>query len=128
MRTRKYLGPVAGLAMSLALAGIANAGFSSDRWVSAPIGKNTPIFQNISFTTFKVWSCSNHNSDYNAYFDWMHHWPLLPSTGTQEVYYPCHNQAGTWTYTWSAGSRADYSVEYTHTNNSSVTTNWSASY
>lgn len=114
--------------MSLSLAGIVFAGFSSDRWVSAPIGQNTPIFYNINFTTFNVWSCENHNSDYNAYFDRMHHWPAFPSTGTHEVYYPCHNTSGTYTYTWPAGSRADYSVEYTYTNNSTVTTNWSASY
>jgi hypothetical protein len=42
MRTRKYLRPVAGLAMSLALSGIAFAGFSSDHWVNKPVGTNNP--------------------------------------------------------------------------------------
>ncbi len=128
MSRRKYLGPLAGLAMSLVVAGVALAGTSSDRWVNAPIGSNTPLFQNIDSTKFDVWDCENLNSDYNAYFDWMHHWPAFPSTGTQEVYYPCHNTVGTYTYTWNAGSSADYSVEYTDTNNSSVTTNWQATY
>lgn len=129
MRNRKHLGPVAGLVMSLALAGFAWAGFSSASWVSQPVGTNTPIFSNINFTTFNVWSCQNHNSDLQAYFKWMHHWPALPSTGQgAEAYYPCNNQAGTYTYTWSTSTRADYSVEYDHTNNSSVTTQWSASY
>ena len=128
MRRRKYLGPVTGLLISLALASVAWAGSSTAHWVSQPVGKNTPIFQDINHTKFDVWSCTNHNSDTNAYFDWMHHWPIFPSTGTQEVYYPCHGGSGTYTYTWSAGSNADYSVEYTHTNNSSVTTYWKATY
>ena len=127
MRSRKYLGPIAGLALSLAVAGMALAGTSSARWVNATIGTNTSTFSNINFTQFSVWSCTNRNSDLNAYFDWMHHWPGLPQTGTQLVLYPC-NVAGTFSYKWTAGSRADYSVEYTHYNNSNVSTNWSAAY
>lgn len=125
---RRYLGPAFGIVMSLALVGAVFAGSSTARWTDAPVGKNTPIFQDITFTTFKVWSCANKNSDLNAYFDWMHHWPLLPSTGTRQVAYPCKNTTTKYTFTWSASSTADYSVEYTRTNNSKVSTNWSAAY
>lgn len=128
MRTRRYLGPILGLALSLGIGGVALAGFSSDHWVNKPVGQNTPTFNNISFTTFRIWYCVNHNSDLNAYFDWMHHWPIFPSTGTQEVIYPCRNTSTVYYYTWSESKTADYSVEYTHTNNSSVTTYWSANY
>jgi len=124
---RKYLGPIAGVVLSLAVAGMVVAGTSSARWNNATPGTNTSMWTNINHTTFNVWSCANHNSDLNAYFDWMHHWPVLPATGTLQVTYPC-NVSGTYTYTWTAGSRADYSVEYTHYNNSNVSTNWSASY
>jgi len=128
MLRRKYFPALAGLTLSLALAGVVIAGSSTDHWISQPTGKNTPLFQSINHTKFDVWDCSAHQSDLGAYFDWMHHWPIVPPTGTQEVRYPCDGQTpGVWSFTWN-GSTADYSVEYTHTNNSNVTTWWKASY
>jgi hypothetical protein len=127
MRTRRYFGPIVGLVLSLGLAGTVLAGYSSDHWINRSPGTNTPIFTNINHTTFRTWSCTN-TAMYLAQWDWMHHWPIFPSTGTQVVYYPCHGGTGVSSYTWSAGSNADYSVEYTHWNNSNVTTYWDASY
>ena len=128
MRNRKYLGLVLGLVLSLLVAASVLAITTSGRWTSKAPGSNTPLMQNISATTFRFWSCVNHNSDLEAYWDWMHHWPIIPSTGTQEKHASCRNVTTKRVLSWSAGSSADYSVEYTRTNNSRVSTNWSQDY
>ena len=58
----------------------------------------------------------------------MHHWPIIPSTGTREISYPCNNNSTHWSYTWTAGGTADYSIEYTHNNSATITDSWSAGY
>jgi hypothetical protein len=128
MRNRKYLGPVAGLGLSLLMAATVLATTTSGTWSSQPPGTNTPLMQNINSTSFSFWSCVNHNSDLEAYWDWMHHWPIIPSTGTYEQHAPCRNTTTKQWLFWSAGPLADYSVEYTHTNNSNVSTSWSEQY
>ncbi|MDP2326266.1 MAG: hypothetical protein Q8N51_19870 [Gammaproteobacteria bacterium] len=129
MRRRKYLGPVIGAMLSLVLAATAFAGSSSGTVTNGSPGWNTPIFNSVSFTTFKIWSCTNHNSDTNSYYDWMHHWPVIPSTGTLRVAYPCRNTTTKYSYTWTAGSTADYSVEFLYNYNTGLfSDSWSAAY
>ncbi len=128
MRHRKYLGLILGLGLSLLVAASALAVTTSGRWSSAAPGTNTPLMQNINSTYFRFWSCVNYNSDLEAYWDWMHHWPILPSTGTYQQHDACRNTTTKKLLIWSATSLADYSVEYTHYNNSNVSTNWSQDY
>jgi hypothetical protein len=128
MRSRKFIGPLSGVAVSLVLVGVVLASTTTGSWTDAPVGKNSPIFQNISSQSWSIRYCVNKNSDLQAYFDWMHHWPILPSTGTDEKDVACRNTSTWRTMSWSAGSRADYSVEYTHTNNSKITTRYSTTY
>ena len=129
MRSRKYLGPIIGAVLSLVVAATVFAGSSSGTVTNGNPGWNTPIFNSVSFTTFKIWSCTNHNSDTNSYYDWMHHWPVIPSTGTQLVAYPCKNTTTQYSYTWSASGTADYSVEFaSNYNTGTFSDHWSASY
>lgn len=128
MHNRKYLGLVFGLALSLVVAASVLAVTTSGRWSGAAPGRNTPLMQNINSTYFRFWSCVNHNSDLEAYWDWMHHWPIAPSTGTYQQHDQCRNTTTKKLLIWSASSLADYSVEYTRYNNSSVSTNWSQDY
>lgn len=93
--------------------------------ISTP-GWNTPVFNNISSTKFRIWSCRSSAS--SLYYDWMHHWPALPSTGTREVRYTCENTTSKWAYTWTASGTADYSVEYTHRNSATISNSWDATY
>ena len=127
MRARKFLGPVFGLILSLGLAAsVFASGSSSGTVTNANPGWNTPTFNGISNTTFQIWSCKS-SSSYGQY-DWMHHWPMIPSTGTQRVNFGCYDNTTHHYYKWTAGGTADYSVEYTNDNHWTITDSWSANY
>jgi hypothetical protein len=126
MRTPKYAGLVLGLTLSIVVAGVALAGRSTGHPINAGPGWNTPIFNNISFTTFGINNCQSSASSLK--YDWMHHWPIIPSTGTAERSLACIHNNIVRSTTWSANGTADYSVEYTHNNSATFTNYWSADY
>ena len=128
MRSRKFIGPLVGVAASLVLVSAALASTTTGSWSAAPVGRNSQTIANISSQSWSIRYCTNKNSDLQAYFDWMHHWPIFPSTGTDEKDVACRNTSTWRTMSWSAGSRADYSIEYTHTNNSKITMSFTTTY
>jgi hypothetical protein len=114
MPVRRYLGPVLGLVMALALAAsVAANTIGPNRVSSAGVDWNSEIFTKTSNGTvsYAIQYCSRSTSTYLT-FDLMHHWFLLPSTGTQTVSYTCQNNSSWWNWTWSNVASADYSIEY----------------
>lgn len=85
-------------------------------------GWNTPIFNNISSTTFGINNCTS--SDTSLIYDWMHHWPAFPSTGTATRSLACIANSTVRSTRWTAGGTADYSVEYTRRDNVATFSNW----
>jgi hypothetical protein len=66
MRKRKYLGPIAGLGLSLLMAATVLATTTSGTWYSQPPGTNTPLMQNINSTTFSFWSSWRPNARFEV--------------------------------------------------------------
>jgi hypothetical protein len=126
MRTPKYAGLMLGLVLSILVAGVALAGRSTGHVVNASPGWNTPIFNNTSSMRFGINNCQS--SANNLTYDWMHHWPIIPSTGTSPKSLACVLTNDVKYASWSAGGTADYSVEYTHANSATITNYWSADY
>lgn len=119
MRIRKFAGAGVGLVLSLVFAASVMASQIGPNFISnkSP-GWNSPIY-NASSTTFSIQYCSS--SVGSLKFDWMHHWPLIPSTGTAEKTLTCANNSTWRPASWSAGGTADYSVEYTQNNSATMT-------
>jgi hypothetical protein len=118
MSIRKFAGAGFGLALSLVFAASVMASTIGPNNISnAGPGWNSPIYH-ASSTTFSIQYCTS--SDTSLVFDWMHHWPIIPSTGTQEKSLTCANTSTWRSAAWSGGS-ADYSVEYVQSNPATVT-------
>lgn len=114
---RKYLGLLAGVLLTLVVSATAYASTIGPNTITnAPVGWNSPIYT-ATTTSFSIQSCTS--SSGTLYFDWMHHWPLIPSTGTAEKALTCANNTTWRTASWSGGS-ADYSVEYTQRNSATI--------
>lgn len=111
MSIRKYAGLGFGIVLSLILGASVLASQIGPNYISnkAP-GWNSPIY-NASSTTFSIQYCVS-NGSYGLY-DWMHHWPFFPSTGTQLKAITCAYNSTWRSASWSASGTADYSVEYT---------------
>jgi hypothetical protein len=125
MRTPTYVGLMLGIVLSILVAGVALAGRSTGHVVNASPGWNSPTFNSTSSMHFGINNCQS-SSNY-AIYDWMHHWPIIPSTGTKEQSLRCQLTNDVKYADWSGGS-ADYSVEYTHSNGATITNYWSADY
>ena len=125
MRTPKYAGLGLGLVLTLLHASVALAGRSTGHVVHGNPGWNSPTFNNTSSMTFGINNCTS--QDLGLSYDWMHHWPVFPSTGTNEISLLCIHNSTTHYAQWSGGS-ADYSVEYTQSNWATFSNYWSADY
>lgn len=126
MGIRKYAGVGLGLVLSLVLAASVMASQIGPNSISTQSpGWNSPIY-NASSTTFKIKNCSS--SAGSLKFDWMHHWPLIPSTGTLEKSLTCSSSSTWQPASWSASGTADYSVEYTRNNSATITLTYQINY
>ncbi len=115
MRFRRYIGLMLGVVLALTLA--ASVVASTIGWNSVTnkgIGWNSPIFAHSPDgpITYKIRYCDRQDNASPIYFDLMHHWFALPSTGTQTISYPCQWTSTAWSYTWTNRASADYSIEY----------------
>ncbi len=126
MAIRKYAGVGLGLVLSLVFAATVMAStIGPNSITNKGPGWNSPIY-NASSTSFYIRYCSS--SVGSLKFDWMHHWPLVPSTGTAEKSLTCANNS-TWQWAgWSASGTADYSVEYTRNNSATITLTYEIDY
>jgi hypothetical protein len=126
MRTPKFSGIMLGLVLSFLIAGIALAGRSTGHNVDARVGWNSPTFRNTTSMHFGQNNCQASSDNY-IIFDWMHHWPIFPSTGMGWKSLRCALTNTVYYANWSGGA-ADYSVEYTHDNQWLLNNWWSADY
>ena len=118
---RKFAGVLLGAAMSLCIVGAVMAGTIGQNWaVDVSPGWNSPTFDTSATgaVTHRIAFCQSSRS--SLYYDLMHHWPLLPSTGTGHQAFTCAN-TGTWVaHSWTV-SAAQYSVEYEKLQNGTTT-------
>jgi hypothetical protein len=129
MHFRKF----AGLAIGLLLAaGIPGTALATWHWIGpdaiAPMnaGFNTPIWAEHTngtswlYNRYCAWTNydATHPGSYSGPIVWeyMHHWPIVPSTGLGNLSILCYNSSTWYNVGQAVQSGVDYSVEYKSSN------------
>lgn len=128
MHSRRLAGLAMGLILAAVVAGTAVATGTLGPNTVAPMnaGYNTPIWAEHADGTSKIYNryCAigyyqaTHPGSYSGGIVWeyMHHWPIFPSTGLGNLSISCYNSS---TWQWNQQSvqhDVDYSVEYKTSN------------
>jgi hypothetical protein len=128
MHSRKFARLAVGLALAVGVAGTAFATTTIGPSTVAPMnaGFNTPIWAEHANGTSYLYNryCAvgyynaTHPGSYSGLitWEWMHHWPILPSTGLGNRSLSCWNTSTYYYNQQSVQSGVDYSVEYKSSN------------
>ena len=120
-----------GLILSVVVATSAVAGQlgPSAIWQAWP-GWNSPIWSQHANGTdyFYERSCTSGGAT-SLQFDLMHHWPFVPSTGTNAQWMSCVNNSTWRSIHWAnASNGVDYSIEYTKNQSSWISLTYEATW
>ncbi|MEW5991250.1 MAG: hypothetical protein AB1736_07910 [Chloroflexota bacterium] len=114
MLSGKFRGVIVGLALSALVSGTALAGWLGPTTV-APLneGYNTPIWAQHTAGTSTLYQryCDSEFGHASVKWNYMHHWPLFPSTGIGEKSVDCYNNSTWRSKSWTVESGVDYSAE-----------------
>lgn len=117
MLNRKFAGITVGLLLSVLVAGTAFAAGQIGPNTVTPMnrGYNSPIWAqhlNGNSTLSQRWCNAGLAGESNQLWDYMHHWPAFPSTGTKQQGVWCANNATWFSKVWAVQNNVDYSAEF----------------